>query len=230
MGGIAITTRARMNANALALFNREPGKSEIVQGDEAIEQVAGGIELYRKAPLSEIDLDFVRAFGQAAPNFQLVFVEEIIDELLAGVARNVISRIHQAQSRRRNDRLFERSFRMALREIQKIISVHAIAEGPPGEARHAADVAGGERNLEAIGRGVFQAIDRIGPKVMVFALFAVGDHWGTGFLETSDRVADGVVVDGVQGGVGMITELCDLIDQARRPRNTADWFGRNDHL
>ena len=46
-----------------------------------------GIDLDRQPPLGEVDLDRVRALPQAAADLGLVLVQQVVDELLAGIAR-----------------------------------------------------------------------------------------------------------------------------------------------
>jgi len=90
-------------------------------------------------------------------------------------------------------------------------------------------MAGGERNPKTVRRGVREAVDRVGPEIVILALLAVGDHRRAGRLEPRDGVGNGVLVQRIEFWVGMISRRRNRLDQAGRPRNTADRFGRNDH-
>ena len=73
--------------------------------DRPILMKAGWIEFYCQPPFREIDLNFVRAFFETSANLHLMLAEQIIDEFLARVSWNIFCRIHQAERRRRDDRL-----------------------------------------------------------------------------------------------------------------------------
>ncbi len=53
-------------------------------------------------------------------------------------------------------------------------------------------------------RQIGQAIDAIGSEVVVFALFTVGDNGRTGRFEAGDGIANRLLVERIQGGVGAI--------------------------
>ena len=75
-----------MNADALPVVRGKTRQREIVQVDEAGEQVAAGIDLHRQPALREIDLHLVRALLQAAAHLGLVLAQQVVDELFARVA------------------------------------------------------------------------------------------------------------------------------------------------
>ena len=85
VGRVAVAARAGVHADALAILGREPRQRKVVQVDEAVEQTAGRIDLDRQPALREVDLDLVRALLQAAADLGLVLVQQVVDELLAGV-------------------------------------------------------------------------------------------------------------------------------------------------
>ena len=72
---------------------------------------------------------------------------------------------------------------------------------------------GGERNAEAVGRRVLQALDAVGPEVVVLALLAVGDHRRAGGFELPHRVLDGGVVQGFEARIGAVAERGNAIYQ-----------------
>ena len=62
-------------------------KREIVQIDEAVQQLAGRIDLDRQPSFREVDLHLVRTLLQAAANLGLVLVQQIVDELRRASSR-----------------------------------------------------------------------------------------------------------------------------------------------
>ncbi len=116
----------------------------------------------------------------------------------------------------------------ALRDVEVAVGVHMVAERSTRQPQHAADMAGRERNPEAVGGGVGQALDAVGPKVVVLALLAVGDHRRAGRLEARNGVADGIVVERVEAWVGAPV-FGDRLQQRRRSRDTSNGFGWKSH-
>ena len=81
-----------------ALLGGEPRQREIVQVDEAVQQLPGRIDLHREAPFGEIDLHVVGALRRRQPRTSVSCSRSrSCDELLARVARDLVRRIHQAQ-------------------------------------------------------------------------------------------------------------------------------------
>ena len=76
--GIAVASRTGVNADTLPLLGREPGQREVVQIDEALKQVARGIDLHRQPPFGEVDLHVVGASLQAAADLRLVLVQQVL--------------------------------------------------------------------------------------------------------------------------------------------------------
>jgi len=87
-------------------------------------------------------------------------------------------------------RLLERRLRVALGHVEVVIRIKFVAKRPRCQSRHSPHVASGERNLEAIRRCVFQSMHGIRPEIMIFALLAIGDDWGTCRLKFLDCVAN----------------------------------------
>jgi hypothetical protein len=82
-----------------ALRSGKARQRKVVQIDEAVQEVSRGINLYRQPPFGEVDLHLVRALAQAAADFHFVLVQQIVDELVARVARNLLARVHQTERR-----------------------------------------------------------------------------------------------------------------------------------
>ena len=70
-----------------AVLGGEPRQGQVVQVDEAVQQVAGRVDLDRQPPLGEVDLHLVRALPQAGADLGLVLAQQVVDELLARSSR-----------------------------------------------------------------------------------------------------------------------------------------------
>ena len=112
--GIAIAAGTSVHSDPLSILGREMREGKIIEVDEAMQQLAGRIEFHRQPPFREVDLNFVRALVQAAADLGFMLAEQVFDELFARVAGNLLGRVHQAQRRRRNDRLLDRHVRVSL--------------------------------------------------------------------------------------------------------------------
>ena len=110
---------------------------------------------------------------------------------------------------------FTGTVRVSQRHIEVAVGVALVAERAAGQARHAADMARRERDLEAVRRGVGKSVDAVGPEVVVLALLAVGDDRRAGGLELRDRVADGRVVQRVQGRILRSAAIASISDSGR---------------
>ena len=225
---VAIAAGAGVHAEPLPLGGGEALERQIVEVDEALQQATRGIELDRQPPLGEVDLDLVRALLQAPADLGLVLVEQVDDEPLARIAGKLVFGIEQAQRRGRNHRLLHRHGGVALRLLEEGVGVAGVAERTAGQAGHAPLVTGSERDPESLRAHVRQAVDAVGQEVVELALLAVGDHRRARRLEAPDRVADRVVVERVERGVGTIG-LAERIEQPQRAGNAADRFGREGH-
>ena len=117
-----------------------------------------------------------------------------------GVAGDLVGRVHEAQGRGRDDRLLHRHVGVPQGHVQVAVRVPLVAERPGRQPRHPADVAGRERDLEAVRGGVRQPVDAVGPEVVVLPLLAVGDDRRAGGLEPLDGVPDRLVVERVRSG------------------------------
>ena len=145
-----------------------------------------------------------------------------------GVAGDPVGGIHQAERGRRDDRLLHRHRRVPLGDLEEAVRVALVAERAGGQARHAAGVAGRERDHEAVGRGVRQPVHGVGPEVVILPLLAVGDHRGAGRLEPRDGVANGRLVQGSQAGIVAVLRG-EGLDQLGRSRDAADGLGGDGH-
>ena len=189
-----------------------------------MQELAGRIDLERQPPFGEVDLDLVRALAQARADLGLVLRQEVVDELLAGVPGDPRGGVHQAQSRGRDDRLLDRHVSMAQGHIQVVVRSPCVAERAAGQSRHPAGVPGGERDPEAVGVGVRQPLHGIGPEILVLPLLSIGDDRRAGGLEPLDRIADRLLIERVESGVGAVPALGNRRDQGGRPGNAADWL------
>ena len=172
----------------------------------------GGVDLDRQPALREVDLDLVRALPQAGADLGLVLAQQVVDELLAGVAGDLVGRVHEAQGRGRDDRLLHRHVGVPQGHVQVAVRVPLVAERAGRQPRHPAGVAGRERDLEAVRGRVRQPVDAVRPEVVVLPLLAVGDDRRAGGLEPRDGVADRLVVERVQRRVGAVSRR-DRLDQ-----------------
>jgi hypothetical protein len=84
----------------------------------------------------------VRAFLQAVADLRLVLAEQVVDEFVARVARDLLLGVHETQCRRGDDRLLDRPVGVLERQIQIVVGVRFVAERAAGEPWHAADMAG----------------------------------------------------------------------------------------
>src|SRR5207237_6249561 len=99
MRRIEIISRAGMDPDAPALFGREPRKGEIVEVNEAVKEMPGGIDLDGQPCFGEVHLDLMRALFQAAAYLGLMLAQQVVDELVARIIRYPLC-VHQTQGRR----------------------------------------------------------------------------------------------------------------------------------
>src|SRR5665213_18283 len=135
----------------------------------------------------------MRAFRETPANLHLMLVQEIINKFLAEIAGDVIDRVHKAKGGRRDDRLLQSYMCVALGHIQVAIRGKFVPKWSAGEPRHSADMPGGEWDLESIWRRVGQSMYAIRPEVLILALLAVRDDWGTGRLKLLDGVSNSFI-------------------------------------
>src|ERR1700682_3110666 len=117
--------------------------------------------------------------------------------------------------------------RIALREIQVGVSKPAVTKRTGDESRPVAGVTN-ERKLEPVGSEVRKFFYAIRPEVMKFSLFAVGNDGRAGGLASLNCVADGFLIKGIQLRI-VAVHLLKGLDQLKRPGNTANRLGGNDH-
>ena len=223
---ITVATGAGVHADASALVVGKARQRHVVQVDEAVQEVAARVELDRQPAFREIDLHCVGAQIQARPDLRLMLAEEVGDELLARVVGDLVGGIHEAQRRRRNHRLLDRNVRVAQREAEIGIGADAVPERTAEQAQHAARVARGERDREAVRGNVVQALHAVGPEVVELALLAIGDDRRPGGLEAPDGVEDGVFVEWLERRIGAVAAGQGL-DQRCGARDAADRLGGN---
>ena len=212
-----------MHADAPALEGREPRQCEIIQIDEAVKEVPRGIDLDCQPPLREIDLDFVCALLQATPDLGFVLVQQVVYELLARIARDLVGRVQQAQGRGRDDRLLHGYVSVAQGHVQVAVRTPVVTKWAGSEPRHPADMTGRERDLEAVRVHVRQSVHAIRPEVMVLSLLAVRDHRRGGGLKPLNGIPNRLVIKRVQLWVGAVA-CRNSLDQPKGPRNASDRF------
>jgi hypothetical protein len=94
--------------------------------------------------------------------------------------------------------------RVLERDVQVAVGVGVVPKGPAGQPQHPSHVTSGEWNLEAVRGRVRQPLHAIRPEVVVLALLSIANDWRSGRLELLDCVANGALVQRVQGGIGAI--------------------------
>ena len=223
---IAIAARTGVHAEPVPIFDGEPRQRQVVQVDEAVQQLPRRVDLHRQPAFGEIDLHLVGTRRQAAADFRLVLGEQIVDEGFAGIAGNALRGIHQAERRRRDHRLLDRPVRIAFRHGQVRIRVAPVSERSLGQPRHPARMTGGKGDLEAVRRRVREPVNGIGPEIVIFPLFSVRNHRRAGRFELPDGVADGVVVERLETGI-VVTDPFDGVDQRGGTGQAADGLGWN---
>ena len=229
VGRVAVAARARVHAHARSFGRGQAAQRQVVQVDEAVQQVAAGIELHRQAGLGEIHLHRGGAGRERSPDPGNVLGQQVLDEFVTGVASNPLRRIHQAERGRRDDRLLDRRRGVAPGDRHVFVGVALVAEGTGGQPRHPAGVASGERDPEPVGGRVRQPVHGVGPEVVVLALLAVGHHGRPGRLELRDGVLNRGLVEGLEARV-LTPPLGDGVEQGRRPGNATDGLGRKHEL
>ena len=228
VGGIPIAARAGVHPDPPALLRGEARQREVVQVDEAVEEVPGGVDLHREAAFGEVDLHRMRAPLQAPADLELVLAKEVVNELLARIARDPVGRIHEAQRGRRDDRLLHRNRRVALRHFEEAVRGASKSKGPVRQPRHAPDMSRREGDLEAVGHRVRHPVHGMGPEVVVLPLLAIGDDGRPRCLEPLHGVPHGGLVERVQARIlGALSG--EGLDELRRSRDAANRLGGNRH-
>src|SRR5438876_2039336 len=117
-----------VDPDALALLWRETREREVVQVDETVKELPGGIDLHGKPRFGEVYLNLMCSFLQAASHLGFMLAQQIFDELLPRIARNAFGWVHQAQGRWRYHGLLDWYVRVAHGHIQVRICVAHIAK------------------------------------------------------------------------------------------------------
>src|SRR5688572_14906723 len=128
MRRIPVAPGAGVYAEPPPVLTREARQRQIVQIDKVTEQGARGIYLHGEPALGEVDLYLVRSLLQAAPHFRLVLTNQIVDELIARIARKAIRGIHEAQGGWRDDGLLQGYMRVLERYVQILIGVPLVSK------------------------------------------------------------------------------------------------------
>ena len=102
-----------------------------------------------------------------------------------------------------------------------------VAERAGRQPRHAADVAGRERDLEAVRARVRQPVHAVRPEIVILPLLAVGDHRRAGGLESLDGVPNGLIENGIQHRIVGVAQSLNGLHQLTWPRNATNWLRRN---
>src|SRR5450631_2237044 len=123
-----------MHADPRSLLGGKALDEQAVQVDETLQKPPCRVELHRKTPFREINLDDMRTLLQTAANFAFLLVEEVIEIILPRVTIDAALRIQQTQGGRRNDGLLDRHQGVSLRSLQVHVGRRAVAERPAGQA------------------------------------------------------------------------------------------------
>src|SRR3984885_10853528 len=141
-----------------------------------MEKISTGVNLDRETSLSEVNLNFVSALSQAGTYLSLMFAEQVVNELLAGIVRELLRWVHKSQSRGRDNRLLHGHVSVAQGVVQVAVSVPIITERTARQTRNPTRVAGSERNLESVGRRIGQPLHAVRQEIVILSLLAVGNY------------------------------------------------------
>ena len=159
------------------------------------------------------------------------FPHEIVQKLLAGIARDPRRRVEQRQRRGRDHGLLHRPVGILLRSLEvRSRRKSRNGRGPRRQDRKLSSVPVAERDGHAAGREVLCAVDRVRREARL-ALFAVGDDGRARLLEAADRVADGGVEERLErvarDAAGPVSG--HAFDQGLGSWNTSDRLGGERH-
>ena len=90
VGRVAVAARTGMHPDALAILGGESRQREIVQIDEAVQQISGGIDLDRQPAFREVDLNLVAPFSRQLRISVSCSRSRSWMNCLAGVAGNLV--------------------------------------------------------------------------------------------------------------------------------------------
>src|ERR1700674_3548529 len=97
-----------MNSDTPALFRRETRQREIVEVNETVKQLSGGVDLHGEPRFGKVYLNFMRSLLQATPYLGFMLAQQIFDELFPRIVWKAVGRVHQAQGRWRYHGLLHR--------------------------------------------------------------------------------------------------------------------------
>src|SRR6202011_2457539 len=126
--GIEIIPGAGVDPDAPALFWREPRQREIVQLNEAVKEMPGGIDLHGQPSFGEVNLNLMCALFQAPAYLDFMLVQQIVYELLPRIVPNPLSWVQQTQGRRRYHCLLDGHVRVAHGDIQEGVGVPPVTK------------------------------------------------------------------------------------------------------
>ena len=109
VGGVVIAAGADVDADLAALVGGEAVEDLVVEGDEAAQEVGGGIELEGEAGFGEVDLNGGCAGVERAADVGFGFVDQVGEEGFARVAGDLGCGIEEAESGGGDDGLLERA-------------------------------------------------------------------------------------------------------------------------
>ena len=111
-----------------AILGGKARERQIVQVDEAVQQIARGIDFDGEPPFGEVDLNLVAPCCQTARISVSCSSKQVVDELVARIPRDAVRRIHQAQRRRRDDGLLDRHAGVTKGVLEVAVGIAPVAE------------------------------------------------------------------------------------------------------
>src|ERR1700680_2715196 len=165
------------------------------------------------------------ALFQAASYLCFMLVQQIVDELLTRIIRNLFGWVHQTQGRRRYPRLFDRHVRVAHGDVQITVCVPPVTERAAREPRQAARMTVRERNYETIRGGVRKPMHAVRAEIVILLLFAVRNNRRAGGFKPFNGVSNGIFIERVEARI-LAVALCGSFDEVDGPWDAADWLGR----
>src|SRR5258706_8553448 len=201
-----------MHPDAAALFRRETRQREIIEVDEAVQEMPGGIDLYREGSFGEVPLHVASALVQAAPDLGFMLGRQVVDELLARIIPNLLRRVLQAKGGRRYPRLLYRNMRMAHGDIQVTVCVPPVPERAACKARQLPRMTVCERDCETIRGRVRKPMHAVRREIEILPLFAVGNDRRARRFEPLDGVSNRIFEERSEARIFAVA-LCDSLDE-----------------
>ncbi len=227
MDRVAISARARVDADLRALLVGEVRQHAVVELDEVRQQArtrprVARILAGREAALREVDRDASGAGLEGLADVRHALLDDVLFELLARVAVDgVLQRVQQREHRRGDDGLLHRLGRVRQRLLERVGGVEVVLQRAARELGQLAAVTIGEDREELPARAEVRsqagAGQRVGDRVRGEArppLLAVGDDRLTRRLTALDGVLARRVLEGLEvvlGDVaGVVLGVCLL--------------------